>query len=554
MNKVDSGDRIVLPQWFAFAKAAQLRETDVSAEPVRTIDYGPSIQAFRDVMADFQADPAPFVGSELMGIAVVLDQAKEAKELATYVLDQKIVGRVAIDQANRILHGSRAITDSPSNSLIRGKKARVREFPRDAIAWIDQARLYTIMGQREKARRAVLIALHLAPTNRLIVRSAVRFFVHFDEWDTAAFYGQKAYEITKDPLILGPLLSVRTQLQKFPERLRPIANSALGASNTFLFSEVLASIGTTDILQGAEKRSRKFFKRAWEDPTRAVVSQSQWVLREHLPNLAPEQSIDFSQSAEARSWLRFAIMDFKGALVDARDWILEEPFSKPAHIHASHTACLIGAYEEAESAARQGLRANPDDRTLRNNLVFAELRRGKIEDAEKSFAPLKSSLSDPKEIAPLATYGLLLMTQGHIMDGRLCYEQAIERATVIGDNRMAIRAALHLVISMLDMTRRIDTEVLQAVTGPVRELQDAACLGTASVLACRLRSADLSKSQNAKESVEAFLSAVEEAEGKLSRSEFTDSVRTSIEDEATVGEQHLLVRDLPIIHPLPSRI
>ncbi len=551
MNKVDYGDRIVLPQWFPFAKAAQLRETDVSAEPVRAIDYGPSIQAFRDVVADFRCDPAPFVGTELMGIAVVLGQEDVAKELATYVSDQRIVGRVAIDQANSILHGKQAVHYAPSNASIRRKKERVREFPRDAIAWIDQARLYTIMGQREKARRAVLIALHLAPTNRLIVRSAIRFFIHFDEWDTAAFYGQKAYELTKDPLILGPLLSVRTQLQKLPERLRPIANKALAANNTFLFSEVLASIGTLDILQGAEKRSRKFFKRAWEDPAQAVVSQSQWVLREHLQSLAPEQSIDFSQSAEARSWLRFAIMDFNGALVGARDWILEEPFSKPAHVHASHTACLIGAYEEAETTARHGLRANRDDRTLQNNLVFAQLRRGRIEEAEKNFAPLKGSLSDPKEIAPLATYGLLLMSQGYIIDGRLYYQKAIERATSLGDTRMAIRAALHLVISMLDTTKRIDTEPLKAVTNRVRQLQDASCLATASVLARRLRKADLSKSEGAKTCVEAFLSAVDEAENNLLHSPFADSVRASTQpgEEIKLGNSDIKESNAPVLVP-----
>jgi tetratricopeptide (TPR) repeat protein len=529
MNKVDYGDRILLPQWLPFRKAAQLRETDVTASPVDFIDYEPSIEAFRDAMADFRANPAPFAASELMGIAVVLGQDEAAEELATYVAAQKVIGPVASDQANGILHrGKRIPEPSQKSSLIKIKKQRVREFPRDAIAWIDQARLYTIMGQREKARRAVLIALHLAPFNRLIVRSAVRFFVHFEEWDTAAFYAQKAYKITEDPLILGPLLSIGTQLEKLPQRVRPIANTALAAKNRFLFSEVLASIGTLDILRGAGKRSRKFFKRAWEDPTRAVVSQSQWVLREHLPSLAPEQTIDFSQSAEATSWLRFAIMDFKGALVGARDWILEEPFSKAAHIHASHTACLVGAYEEAETTARQGLRANRDDRTLRNNLVFAQLRRGEIEAAEESFGPLKSSLSDPREIAPLATYGLLLMSQGQIMDGRFCYEKAIKRATALGDSRMAIRAALHLIMSMLDMTKRIDTGTLAAVTDPVRQLRDAACLGTASVLARRLRKADLSKSEDSSECIDAFVRAVDEAENNLLHSQFADSVRNSM--------------------------
>jgi tetratricopeptide (TPR) repeat protein len=528
VNKVDYGDRILLPQWLPFRKAAQLREADVSVSAADFLDYGPSIESFQDVVEDFRAAPSPFIGSELMGIALVLGQHETAQELAGYVASQKILGRVASNQANAILHKQHGSQEQiTEQSSIKTKKQRVREFPRDALAWLDQARLYTILGQREKARKAILAALHLAPFNRLIVRSAIRFFVHFEEWDAASFYGERAYKITQDPLVLGPLLSIRTQLEKLPRRLKSIADEALTADDSFLFSEVLAAIGTLDILHGAQKRSRKFFKRAWLDPTQSVVSQSQWVLREHLPTLAPEQNIDFSQSAEALSWLRFAILDFKGALVRAQDWILEEPFSKSAHIHASHTACLIGAYEEAEATARRGLRANRKDHTLLNNLVFAQLRRGNIEAAEKNFEPLKDLLADSEDIAPLATYGLLLMSQGNILGGRLYYEQAIERATQLGNPRTAVRAALHLVMSMLDMTKRIDTQTLRAVTAPVRNLQDAGCLGTASILVRRLRKADLSKSDESKSVVTEFIEAVDESQQKLLASEFTASVRNS---------------------------
>jgi tetratricopeptide (TPR) repeat protein len=536
MNRIDYGDRILVPQWLPFRKAAQLREADVTAANADVIDYAPSVESFRDVVQDFHSEPSPFVGAELMGIAVVLGETEVARELARYVASEKIVGAVAAKHATAILEGHYpAELILTEQALIRNKKRRVRDFPRDALAWIDQARLYTILGQREKARKAVVASLQLAPTNRLIVRSAIRFFAHFNEWDAAAFYGERAYNATHDPLILGPLLGVFTEIDKLPLRVKPIAQKALISPDHFLFSEVLAAIGTMEILNGAQKRSRRFFRRAWRDPTQAVVSQSQWVLREHLPNLAPEQNIDFSQSAEALSWLRFAILDFKGAVLKAQDWVLEEPYSGSAHVHASHSACLIGDYTEAEATAERGLKANRRDPALLNNLVFAQLRRGRIGAAEANFELLRPLLNDPKEIAPMATYGLLLMSQSHILEGIACYDDAISRARQMGDSRAAFRASVNLLISILENTKRVDTERLRAVTASLKNIQDASCLGTALILAARLGMADLTKSRDLDLSVTEFIQTIDEAQHTLLGSAFATSIRDATETTGSDG-------------------
>ena len=46
-------------------------------------------------------------------------------------------------------------------------------------AWVDMARLYTILGQLEKARRAIDNARAIAPEDRFVLRSSARFFVTF---------------------------------------------------------------------------------------------------------------------------------------------------------------------------------------------------------------------------------------------------------------------------------------------------------------------------------------------------------------------------------------
>ena len=57
MNKADYGDQIVLPQWLPSQYAMRTREAGVFASPPRVINYGPSIEAFRDVLAEFKAAP-----------------------------------------------------------------------------------------------------------------------------------------------------------------------------------------------------------------------------------------------------------------------------------------------------------------------------------------------------------------------------------------------------------------------------------------------------------------------------------------------------------------
>lgn len=57
--------------------------------------------------------------------------------------------------------------------------------PRDAYAWVDMARLYTSLGQFEKARQAINTARGIAPEDRFVLRAATRFFVHAGDAEIA---------------------------------------------------------------------------------------------------------------------------------------------------------------------------------------------------------------------------------------------------------------------------------------------------------------------------------------------------------------------------------
>lgn len=542
MNEAEQGKRIVLPQWLPSRRAAEMREAHVFSGSAPNVDYEPSLDVFRDLLAEFRGKPSPFAATDLMGVAVVLGLQAEAEQLAEYVLGEQITGRAAQTQAKIILGRAPVPYALDERARIRGVKQRVAKFPRDAYAWIDQARLYTILGQYRKARRAVLIALNLAPSDRIVVRSAVRFFAHHQEWEDALYYAKRAYAANADPMILGPLLSIGTQLDKLPVRLRSASDSALKANDGFLFSEVLAAVGTFELLNGADKRSKKFFKRAWKDPAKAVVSQSQWVLREHLPGLAREQDIDFRQSAEAMSWLRFAVLDFEAAMTRAHEWVLEEPYSRAAHLHTSNTATLIDDFKTAVAAAERGLQANPGDLVLLNNLAFARLRSGDAAGGATAFEPVKAVLDDPKRVVEMATYGLLQMRLGDHAGGIAAYETAIARANQLADPKTALRAVLNLLISMHDICQSVQVDILEQAALHIRGAIEPQCIGTAMSLARRLLRKDFMKPDALQRAATEFIAAAKEGAGKLLSSLFAESVDKATSDEVSSAREEACSR------------
>ena len=97
--------------------------------------------------------------------------------------------------------------------------------------------------------------------------------------------------------------------------------------------------------------------------------------------------------------------------------------------------------------ARCGLVANPTDFLLRNNLVVALARAGRIEEAESESARIRGSQLGIKErITWLATSGLIGIRSGAIDRGREYYLEAMKEAAAAREERLRIMAFLNLAI------------------------------------------------------------------------------------------------------------
>lgn len=512
MNVVDTDhSRYVVPQWVPFSVAAASPELSSFPSALRPRELHDADARFEEEFAGFRADPAPYLAAELMGQAFTLGKEQQMRELADFVLAHDEVGVVATSMAARVA-GDLELTSAPTIQVYRNEiaaqKAALKRSGRSAILWTERALNYALLGENEKAARCITIALNLAPHDRYVVRSALRFFIHVNEWDRAFDYGRRALRNGADPWILAPFLSVATHLGKVPSAAKAVVTDSLDSPLDFHFSEAREALGTMELLAGADKRARKFFKRAWADPSKAVVSHSQWVLREQLPGLAESASIDFSRSAQAMSWIYSARLDFDRAMVALRKWTFEEPYSVAPYMQMSWIESIEEQFESSIQTLRRGLVANPNDISLRNNMAFALLKLGRVAEAEAVFARVKPAIDDEKEVACLATYGLLLMSKRENIAGQACYLAAIQNAQKSGSRRLALRAAINYLISDLDINRVLHVEALDALTKAIRTEREASVIAAGEALKRRLervRCADVDS--RIRESVERFIVA-----------------------------------------------
>jgi hypothetical protein len=137
---------------------------------------------------------------------------------------------------------------------------------------------------------------------------------------------------------------------------------------------------------------------------------------------------------------------------------------------------------------------------------------------EKTFEQLKARLDDPKEFAPIATKGLLLMMQGDEAAGADCYNIAIQRASDLGNHRVVLRATLNYLISSIDVTKTLDPKLLKICQLGIARYNDADCSGSALGLVRRLEKADLSGSDELSRSSTEFINAARHEVGRYRKS------------------------------------
>ncbi len=445
-------DRRVIPNWKSFAK------TSFSKELCSNVNLDESKFQIDDYIFDWESNKQISFAGDLLSAAIANNQTDriEVKEAANQILKEKgNVTESQIQLAKIILTGDNCpteesdlvtkkrdvifdciITPEHISKKIAILKKKIQECNYNPILYVELSRYYICLGQVEQSIKAMRIALFLDPSNRFIVRSAARLFLHLRDKEQAHYILRKSSSLMKDPWLLASEISIALLQNKSSRHIKKgleFINSKNFHSASI--SELASSIATLEFINGSNKKSKKLFQTSLIDPNDNSLAQAEWAMSNSLNIDADINDLRgrFDNNFyESRALACFIEKDFNNSIIYASEWIEEMQFAKRPILFASTiSTTFLKDYTLSQKILKIGLQANPSDSQLINNIAYNFALGNDVINADKYLSQIKSSMSiDPvTEMCLLATKGLVLFRKGQPKEGRELYINAIEKSS-----------------------------------------------------------------------------------------------------------------------------
>lgn len=435
MNILEA-DRDVLPIWVSAAEAAKLPELVTISTNTTPGELAGTTSL---ILAEFELSNSVGVAIELLNSAIVEGENQSAIRAAEFLLSAEGLP-LTINTLVRNTLGLEAQSHEKvhTNSIAR-LRARIKSGGNDPLAWVDLSREYAILGEKERSQRCMLVAIQLCSGHRWVSRVAARSFTHFGEPDKAHEMLLRNPNIKSDPWLVATEMAISRKAEK-PTKLWNVAKRFLESNiKPIHISELASSVATNELISGADKKAKGFFKQSLIDPNQNALAQAKWAERtSSLKNLVQVPLHSNITAYEAQYWEAYSNKDILTALDFAKAWYDEEPFSSGPPLAISYLAALLDDYNLIISATDKGLIANPSNVTIRLNRIFAwiattdfsQVTSENLGKAELYMRDLRSILNgdDWSEAAhALANIGMFFYRTGNPEQGRLRYEAAEER-------------------------------------------------------------------------------------------------------------------------------
>jgi tetratricopeptide (TPR) repeat protein len=438
--------RTVLPRWRLFDITTKLGELSSVRD---NIPAKHDVSSLAGLVSDFEQHQSVWHAADLLSTAFAIGQNNVAHGAAKFILAHSDdVAPPAVELANRVLFGLET-NDSPApgwDVLVRDDRRHLIEYNWDATRWCDLGLAHTVLGNKTNAVRSLVIATQLAPTNRFIVRSAVRCFMHWNEPDRAQSVLRVALQQTNDPWLAAADIAASLALHRRPQNV--VAAKLIVADRSIHvhhISELATAIGSLELESGSTRKAKQFFGLGLEDPTENSVAQIEWMLAERNIDAPSIEHVDHvPRLYEAKARDRYADGDWEQALKYAEKWYEDQPFSSRPADMASYTAGLLQRYRVAAVFLKRALRANPGKPMMLNNLAYFQAMDNQLEAALQTFSMMEGlELGDEDRLVTQATRGLLSMRTGDVALGRNLYRATIDQARMKKKSDVRILAMLN---------------------------------------------------------------------------------------------------------------
>jgi len=476
--------RNVVPNWRDYNKTSKLGEFGSASRNRVQIELFPIDQYIHAWEVN---NSIPYAG-DLVSAAILNGHQENPAvvEAARFIVSHK-------DEATKtLIHTAQSLIASPEQVAIDANlsvhqkierinnqeetvrtEIRLLKLSRDyccynPIAFCELARCYVTLGQLDKAKEAMDIALHLAPNHRYICRSAARFYLHIHDEERARFIVARNPALLKDPWLLASEIAINTLMDRTSRNIKK-GSELISSQNysPFSLSELSSAIGSIEEINGNRKKCRSYFKTALINPNDNTLAQARFLLSKDS-NLSFDfgDNIVIPNAFEAEAINSYADEDFSKALIAAVDWIDDMPFTRrPVQFAASIAYSFLKDYDTAISLLELGLKANPNNPMLLNNKAYACALSGKTDAAAQAIQDAKR-LQMPLEVKVCltATEGLNEYRKGNIEAGRALYTDAIQMAkSLLADPQIANTAILNFTREEARSNDGFDKSVLEYI-------------------------------------------------------------------------------------------
>ena len=490
-------NRKVIPRWRPFQRTLFLGELDsanyLSKPREYTIDY------LSRKISNWRNDRTAIHAADALGTAIVLGRELEVTDIANYfVQDCSDNWKFGSELANRVLNPticSRQSSLYPTEIQVKEQCKLVKKYrnllrleSKDPITWVDLSLVYASIGIRVKAEKCMNVALHLARENRFVIRSASRLWIHLDEPEKAHQIIIQSHRTKHDPWLLAAEIATGETANVTPTfttlSRRILKHKVFDAKH---LSELASAMATLELESGNIRRARKYFAQSLEQPTENSIAQAVWTSQEKIAIQFETESLNNSKSFEASYRYFMTHGDWKNAINQCLNWQFDQPFSSIPGIQGSYLAAVVlEDYSTCEKFAEFSLRANPGNSTLLNNLACAQINLGELKKAENTLSKI-NILQDSSEtrIVVKVTRGLLSTRKGNINQGRKLYEEAIEDAQKIRNQRILSHAYTYYALEGISNFGSTSSTVVKKALNYLKRQNDS----ISEVLAKRLETA-----------------------------------------------------------------
>lgn len=441
--------RNVIPNWRSYKRTGELGEfKDVCS----TTPNDGIIFPIDTYVEDWHRDKTLANAGDLLSAAIMNNQTNNADVInaAQFVIDHKD------ESTNVLFKAAESLFPKSQEKVIQNvsvqqkidsvfeqeetikQKIRTLKKAKDyccynSIAFCELARCYIILGQPDKAKEMMEIALHIAPNHRYITRSAARLYLHLGDRDKAHYIISHNPWIVKDPWLMATEIAINT-LDNRNSRFVKKGMELIDSKNysPFSTSELASAIGSVEMMNGKRKSCRSYMNAALIDPNDNSFAQAQWLMSENKDLVL--DAVDPSRilaKSEAESIIAYENNHFAEALSAGIDWIDDMPFTRRPIQFASNMAyTYVKDYDAAIRILEFGLKSNPLDATLLNNLAYAYSLNNQPQKAIETLdqIPKGAKTSDYLKVCITATRGMAEYRSGNPSEGERLYLEAMNSA------------------------------------------------------------------------------------------------------------------------------